>query len=113
MKKKKKVPMKEKLKLLHNTAAVAYKASQQVNAERFIRNYDKYRRGSAVFWGLLFAFSMITGRYYLAAISGAVLHLQVLFNQLWWKLVNIEHFYLRRDNHEMEGVPEADTKAAE
>lgn len=101
--------MGEKLKTLKINLAAANHAGKQLGAEAFIKNYEKYRRGSAVFWGLLMLFFFAIGFWSMALLCIAVLHLHLLFNQLWWKLINLEHFYLKKeDNHEMEDLQKAD-----
>lgn len=82
--------IKQKIKELNMKAGVAHVAGQQIGAELFIKKYEYYRQYSGfVFIVLIFVFLSFNLNT-LAFIGFGFLHLHILFNQLWWKIKNIE-----------------------
>lgn len=76
---------------------MAYKSGLELGAQSFIDNYDKYRRYSGWFWMSVAIISWIFFRRDdIALVSFGIMHLTILFNQLWWKIKNIEHYYINK-----------------
>lgn len=83
---------------LRNKLGMAHAAGMSVGAKTFVDNYDSYRRWSVFIFIVALVVSIIFGRDDLALISFGFIHLHILFNQLWWKLKNIEHYYMEKQN---------------
>lgn len=90
-----KVKLGEKFQDLKIKAAVGHAAGKQLGAQLALKNYDHYRRWSSILWVLFMLFFLMIGMNSMALICFGILHLHILFNQLWWKLVNFEHNYLK------------------
>ena len=66
-------------------------AAFATGADMALRYYDGYRRAS--FW-VMFVCMIISAAlklYGFVVFFATMLHLQIMFNQLWWKMVHIEH----------------------
>jgi len=75
---------------LRNRAGVAHAAGIQYGAEAFLRHVDKYRIFMGPFFLLLAIGFLLFGQYLYALVSFGFMHLSVILNQLWWKLMMIE-----------------------
>jgi len=85
MKMFKNIPSKEQLQY-------AYKWKQENQLKIFIKNYEYYRKFSSIIILLFGFYFLIYGNYLLSLICFGFLHLHILFNQIWWKLKNIERY---------------------
>lgn len=85
------------MKLIKNKPTIeqlqfAYKWKKESELKIFIKNYEYYRKFSSIIILLFGFYFLIYGNYILAIISFGFLHLHILFNQIWWKLKNIEKY---------------------
>ena len=71
-------------------AGVAHAAGVQVGAEAFLKHIDKYRIFMGPFFLVLMIIFLIWGKYLYGFISFGFMHISVMFNQLWWKLMMID-----------------------
>lgn len=91
--------MEEVRKLtVRNKLGMAHKAGLEFGAENFLKYYEYYRKYSSWLFVICLLISFIIDRMDLALISFGLLHLHLLFNQLWWKLKNIEHYYFNKED---------------
>ena len=82
---KKKTRIKEHL-------GMAYKTGLGFGAEAFLKAFSRYRRLSGYFFLALMIFFLFIGKEDLAIICLGFMHLTILYNQLWWRMNNNEHY---------------------
>lgn len=82
--------IKEQYKTYQDTTVpVAY----MTGAQLALKHYDKYRRLSFWVWFCGVFVCLFIGQYSLMIIFMMLLHTQIMFNQLWWKLIHLEKKY--------------------
>ena len=82
---------KDKINEMKGSFGLAVRMGQESGARKFISGYDKYRKLSPLGFLALFLFAVHKTNWALAAAVVGMAHLHVFMNQIWWKLVNIEH----------------------
>jgi len=89
--------IKDKVENLRVNCGHSYKAGLEVGAETFLNYYENYRRYSPAVFLVVLVYCLFTKQNIAALICFGVLHIHVLINQVWWKMKNIEHYYLKKE----------------
>ena len=116
-KKKKPNKIKQKLQDMNEAAGIRYWAGRQVGARGFIKHYNTYRKIVGPAAGIMTLCFFFLGQWLHFWVMFFVTNLIVLFNQLWWKLVNIQHYLetkLEGDHKdEIQRLEQTDKRASE
>lgn len=92
--------LKDKMKELKSSFGLAVSMGKESGARKFISRYDRYRKLSPLGFLALFLFAVSKSNWTLATAVVGMAHLHVFMNQIWWKLVNIEHRMDQKENHD-------------
>lgn len=87
--KKRWAKLKEKSGEFWEYNQLAQNMGKYKGAEFVLRYYDYYRRWSSLVWFAGAIAFWILGKLNLSLVCLATFHLHILFNQLWWKLINL------------------------
>ena len=90
--------MIKKTKMKWKVGKQFYAEKQKEITKKTIERYDNYR---ALTYAFLLLFTMIQalrGKYIYALILLCTTHIHIMINQVWWKLRNIEHNYMKNEN---------------
>jgi len=86
---------------LRERMGTAYNAGLEVGGETFLNNYDTYRRYSPWIFMAFMLFFFIIDSMTLVFFCFVAIHLTVLYSQIWWKLRNIEHYYIKESEEKL------------
>tara|TARA_Y100000310_G_C20549460_1_gene747288 strand:- start:334 stop:636 length:303 start_codon:yes stop_codon:yes gene_type:complete len=90
------VKIKNKLKSAQQSVGIAYNLGIEKSTAKTLKHYDFYRKISPLFIGIAAVYYFIKANYPVSIMLIGIIHLHISFNQIWWKLVNFEHYFLNK-----------------
>jgi hypothetical protein len=70
---------------------------QEIGARKALEHYEKYRKVAIIPMVLFFLYSLYIGAWAFSILTFGAIHFHIYLNQIWWKMVNFEHYHLEKN----------------
>lgn len=89
--------IKKWMQRLKQKVNFATKYGKKTATETVVNRFQDYRAITNVIIFLSVPGFLLWGKYFAALIAALAWHQHVMMNQLWWRITNIEHYYIRKE----------------